>query len=69
MVVELRQDLKVMRIGQVIERTGLSRSTIYQRVKDGSFPKQRPLGARSVGWFKHEIDEFLLKCLNGGQDE
>lgn len=63
MAIQVKEDLKVLRLNQVIEKTGLSRSTIYQRAKDGTFPKQRSLGARSVGWFKHEVDAFLENCL------
>jgi prophage regulatory protein len=40
-------------------RTGLSRSTIYQRAGAGTFPKPVNLGARAVGWLESEIDSWL----------
>jgi prophage regulatory protein len=40
-------------------RAGLSRSTIYQRVAEGDFPKPINLGARAVGWLEAEIEEWL----------
>lgn len=49
----------IMRRGEVERETGLSRSTIYQRVKAGTFPAPVHLGARSVGWRVSDIDEFL----------
>lgn len=40
-------------------RTGLARSTIYERLKSGDFPKPVALGSRSVGWVESEIDEWI----------
>ncbi len=39
----------ILRRPQVQQRTGLSRSTLYQYIKDGEFPKSVALGPRSVG--------------------
>ncbi|WP_323947934.1 helix-turn-helix transcriptional regulator [Aeromonas caviae] len=58
---------KVLRIKDVIQKTGLARSTIYDRISDKSprydknFPKPFKLGLSSVGWFEHEIDAWLTK--------
>ena len=49
----------ILRRKQVEARTGLSRSTIYLRIKEGSFPKPISLGARAVGWLEFEINEWL----------
>ena len=49
----------ILRRKQVQERTGLSRSTIYLRIAQGTFPKTISLGARAVGWLESEIDEWL----------
>ena len=49
----------ILRLPLVKSRTGLSRSTIYLRVKEGSFPKPVSLGARAVGWLESEIDDWL----------
>ena len=48
-----------LRRKQVEARTGLSRSTIYLRLKEGSFPKPVNLGARAVGWLESEVDEWI----------
>ena len=42
----------ILRLPVVKARTGLSRSTIYQRVAEGDFPKPINLGARAVGWLE-----------------
>lgn len=49
----------IMRRAEVERETGLSRSTIYQRVKAGTFPVPVHLGARSVGWHVSDIEAFL----------
>ena len=39
--------------------TGLSRSTIYLRIAQDTFPKPVSLGGRAVGWLDAEIQEWL----------
>ena len=43
---------KILRLPTVLDRTGLSRSTVYQRVTEGRFPRPVSLGARAVGWIE-----------------
>lgn len=49
----------ILRLPSVMARTGLSRSTLYLRISQGSFPKSINLGARAVGWLNSEIDAWL----------
>ena len=49
----------ILRLPAVKARTGLSRSTIYQRVSDGTFPKQISLGSRAVGWIEESIGDWI----------
>ena len=51
--------LTILRLSDVRSATGLSRSTIYLRIKQGNFPEPICLGARAVGWLEHEIQEWL----------
>jgi len=51
--------LTILRRKQVEARTGLSRSTIYERVKTGTFPAPVSIGAKAVGWIESEIDSWL----------
>ena len=50
---------RILRRKQVQELTGLSRSTIYLRIAQGTFPRAVSLGARAVGWLESEVDEWL----------
>ncbi|MFZ5575930.1 MAG: helix-turn-helix transcriptional regulator [Pseudomonadota bacterium] len=59
MTKQLLQALSIMRRKQVEARTGLSRSTIYARVANGTFPKPVNIGPRAVGWVESEITDWL----------
>ncbi len=52
---------RILRLPEVIERTGLKRSTIYLRISENAFPNQVFLGERSVGWLESEISEWIAK--------
>lgn len=49
----------ILRLPTVRTTTGLSRSTIYLRVSQGTFPKPVSLGGRAVGWLEAEIQDWL----------
>lgn len=51
----------IIRRKAVEARTGLSRSTIYQRVKDGTFPPPISLGPKAVGWLQSEIEDWIAE--------
>lgn len=50
---------RLIRLKAVMDKTGLSRSTIYQRGKDGTFPKPVPLGNSLSGWVEDEVDAWI----------
>ena len=49
----------ILRLPEVKNRTGLSRSAIYEKIADGTFPKQLKLGCKSSGWILSEIDQWI----------
>ena len=50
----------IIRLPVVKARTGLSRSSIYQRMAEGTFPKKISLGgARAVGWIEEEVSQWV----------
>ncbi len=54
---------RILRLPIVLDRTGLSRSTVYQRVTDGKFPRPVSLGARAVGWIEAEVEEWIARQI------
>ena len=47
--------------------TGLSRSTIYLRVAEGTFPKPVSLGGGAVGWVEAEVQEWLQQRIDASR--
>jgi prophage regulatory protein len=54
---------KILRLPVVLDRTGLSRSTVYLRVTEGRFPRPVSLGARAVGWIETEVEEWIARQI------
>jgi prophage regulatory protein len=50
---------RIMRIKAVLDQTGLSRSTLYRKVEEGSFPAQVKIAARCVGWRESAVADWL----------
>ncbi|MDP8170551.1 AlpA family phage regulatory protein [Pasteurella skyensis] len=46
-------------IDEVINRTGLSRTVIYERMKDNTFPRSVRLGKQTTRWLESEIDSLI----------
>jgi prophage regulatory protein len=61
---QIQTALTILRRKQVEAATGLSRSTIYARIRDKTFPPAVQLGPRSVGWRAGDIDAFLASPAN-----
>ncbi|MEX3960287.1 AlpA family transcriptional regulator [Trinickia symbiotica] len=59
MPVQLRAAGAILRRAQVENEVGLKRSTIYQRMQEGTFPRPIRLGDRAVGWRATDIENFL----------
>jgi prophage regulatory protein len=49
----------LIRLPKVKSITGLSKSTIYARIAEGTFPKQIPLGSRLVVWVEADIQNWI----------
>ena len=50
---------RLLRMPEVLERTGVSKATIYRLIRAGKFRKPVDLGVRAVGWDAHSIDEWI----------
>ena len=50
---------RVLRMPEVCRVTGLGKSTIYQKLTEGSFPSPIRLGPRAVGWRAVDILDWL----------
>jgi prophage regulatory protein len=50
---------RILRIKTVLERTGLTRSTLYRKIEAGRFPKQIRLSERCAGWRESEVRNWM----------
>lgn len=55
----------IERKAEVLERIGLSRSTLHNKIQNGLWCPPVSLGARAVGFIKHETDELISAHING----
>jgi prophage regulatory protein len=55
--------LKILRLRQVCEVTGLCRSMIYQMEADLRFPQRVKIGVRAVGWLDSEVHAWLIRRI------
>jgi Predicted transcriptional regulator len=54
---------RLIRLPEVMARVGMKRSAIYERMRDGRFPRSRSLGSRCAVWVEAEIDEWMIDIV------
>lgn len=52
-------EIRILRRREVERLTGLSKASIYRKMRDGAFPLPLKLGARAVAWRADEVDDWL----------
>ncbi len=51
---------QIIREKEIVRITGLSRTSIWRKERDGSFPKRVRLGSgRAVGWLRSSVESWL----------
>ena len=61
--------MRLLRLKEVTQRTGLSRSSIYKYIEKSQFPKQVQLSERTVAWSEVEIDAWIKSKIGESRDE
>ena len=61
----------ILRLPQVINTTGLPRSSLYAKIAEGEFPAPIKLGQRSVGWSAAEVEAWIDSRISqrGGHND
>lgn len=54
---------KLLRVRDVLECTGLGRSTMYTLIKEGKFPPPTKLSARCVAWDSTAVNQWIEERL------
>jgi prophage regulatory protein len=55
----MRQPDRIVRLKTVLARTGLSRSTIYRKIAEGTFPAQIKISTNGAGWKESDINRWV----------
>lgn len=55
----MRQPDRIVRLKTVLARTGLSRSTIYRKIAEGTFPAQIKICTNGAGWKESDINRWV----------
>ncbi|ECU9386452.1 TPA: AlpA family transcriptional regulator [Salmonella enterica subsp. enterica serovar Concord] len=58
------QSHRLLRLPQLLDKTGLKRAQVYAYMKTGYFPKSIKIGPSSVAWLESEIDDWINEKLN-----
>jgi prophage regulatory protein len=58
---------RILRLPEVMQTVGLSRSAIYEKMAAREFPKGIPLAGRAVGWLDTDISEWITKQVRAGR--
>ncbi len=58
---------RLLRLTDVRERVPYSRSTIYQLIAEGKFPKPISLGGRAVAWVEDDVDAWIEARIESGR--
>jgi prophage regulatory protein len=66
-MLNLSQNVEFLKLANVMGKTGRSRSSIYQGVKDGTFPAPVKIGLRSVAWTSTSIAEWQEACIKASK--
>lgn len=54
---------RILRLGAVLDRTGLSRATLYRKIHEGTFPRQVRIATRCTGWRESAVNEWIRDPL------
>lgn len=59
---------RIIRLRTVLERTGLSRSSIYRKMAEGTFPARLKIGVHGAGWHESAINRWVTDPAHWSPD-
>lgn len=58
------QTQQVIRLPRVLEMVGMSKGSIYNFIKAGTFPKPVKIGPKASGWLLHEVQDWIASRID-----
>ena len=55
---------KFIRLPEVKQKTGLPKSSIYRQISERTFPKQIPIGVKTVVWLESDIQKWIQERIS-----
>ena len=59
---------RIIRLRTVLDRTGLSRSTVYRKIAEGTFPSQVRISVHGAGWRESAINRWIADPVGYRED-
>jgi prophage regulatory protein len=59
-----RREIRFIRVGEVLAICGKSRSSVYDAITKGHFPKPVKLHGRSSGWLRSEVEQSAQEYVD-----
>lgn len=60
---------RFIRLKQVMELCALSKTSVYEAMKKGEFPKAVKLGGRASAWVKSEVEDWIQQCIRASRQK
>ncbi|EFN5880662.1 TPA: AlpA family transcriptional regulator [Escherichia coli] len=57
------QNTRLIRLPEVMNRTGYGKAWIYRLINEGFFPKPIKIGARAIAFIESEVDEWIASAI------
>jgi len=64
-----RPSVQFIRLKEVLAICGRSRSSIYDAIKKGDFPKPVKLQGRSSAWIRCEVEQWAIRCIRASRPD
>ena len=58
---------RLMRMGDVQSAVSLSKTELYRRMDNGTFPKPVRLGPQRIAFLEKDVENWILAQIDGGQ--
>jgi len=60
---------RIIRLKTVLARTGLSRTTLYRKMSDGTFPRQLKISVHGAGWRESAVNRWITDPVAYREDQ
>ena len=58
------QTTRLIRLTEVMNRTGYGKAWIYRLISEGRFPTQIKIGSRAIAFIESEIDDWIQEIID-----